>query len=113
MRKYYADFTHCKNIGTRFRFYVDIVIHLFVAIANTFFVGASLGGSRMTISHDSFLERALFINAVASSLKNDILSGSILLRATFSSASSKAGSDVSTPNNDVEIIRHFNIYAVF
>lgn len=52
----------------------------------------------MTISHDSFLERALFINSVASSCKNDILSGSMLLSTMFSLASSKAGKDVSTPD---------------
>lgn len=51
----------------------------------------------MTTSHDSFLERAPFINSIASSLRNDILPGSMLFRTIFSLASSKAGNDVSTP----------------
>lgn len=51
----------------------------------------------MTKSHDSFLERAAFINSIASSLRNDILSGSMLLRTIFSLASSRAGNDVSIP----------------
>lgn len=65
---------------------------------HTFLRGASLGGSKMTMSHDSFLERALFINLVASSLINDIFPGSTLLRAIFSLASARAGNDVSTPD---------------
>lgn len=52
----------------------------------------------MTISHDSFLERAPFINKVASSRKNEILPGSMLLSTIFSLASSKAGNDVSIPD---------------
>lgn len=51
----------------------------------------------MTTSHDSFLNKALFMNTVASSFKKDILAGSNLLRAIFSRASSKAGNDVSIP----------------
>lgn len=51
----------------------------------------------MTISHDSFLERAPFINSLASSFTNDIFSGSMLLRAIFSVASSIAPKDESTP----------------
>lgn len=65
---------------------------------STFFRGASFGGSKMTISHDSFLERAPFINSLASSLKNVILPGSMLLRTIFSLASSTAGNDESTPD---------------
>lgn len=57
----------------------------------------------MTTSHDSFLERAPFINSVASSLRNDILSGSMLFRTIFSFASSKAGNDVSTPKRILDI----------
>jgi len=78
---------------------------MFAVIIGTFFVGASLGGSMMTISQDSFLKRAPFINSVASSFKKDILPGSMLLSTTFSLASSKASSDVSIPNKDVGIIR--------
>lgn len=65
----------------------------------TFLRGASLGGSKITISHDSFLERASFMNSVASSLINDILPGSMLLRTTFSFANSTAGNDESIPEN--------------
>lgn len=57
----------------------------------------------MTTSHDSFLERAPFINSVASSLRNDILPGSMLFRTIFSFASSKAGNDVSTPKRILDI----------
>lgn len=53
----------------------------------------------MTISQDSFLDRASFMNAVASAFRNDILSGSMLLRITFSFASSRAGNDESIPEN--------------
>lgn len=63
----------------------------------TFLLGASFGGSKITISHDSFLARACLIYSVASSLKNVILSGSTLFKTIFSPASSTAGSDVSTP----------------
>lgn len=63
----------------------------------TFLLGASFGGSKITISHDSFLVRACLIYSVASSLKNVILSGSTLFKTIFSLASSTAGSDVSTP----------------
>lgn len=66
---------------------------------DTFFRGASLGGSKMTISQDSFLDRASFMNAVASAFRNDILSGSMLLRITFSFASSRAGNDESIPES--------------
>lgn len=65
---------------------------------STFFRGASLGGSKMTISHDSFLEIAPFINALASSFTNDNIPGSMLLRAIFSLASSIAPNDESTPD---------------
>lgn len=66
---------------------------------HTFFRGASFGGSRMTISQDSFLDRASFMNAVTSIFKNDIFSGSMLFRITFSFASSRAGNDESIPDN--------------
>lgn len=59
----------------------------------------------MTISQDSSLKRASFINSVASSFKKDILPGSMLLSTTLSVASSRAGNDVSTPNKIVNIIR--------
>jgi hypothetical protein len=39
-----------------------------------------------------------FMNSVASSMKMDILQGSMLLSTTFSLAGSRAGSDESTPN---------------
>jgi hypothetical protein len=42
---------------------------------------------------------------MASSLKNDILPGSRLLRTIFSLASSKAGIDVSTPVRKHEMTR--------
>lgn len=76
--------------------YVNL-LWIYVVVIYTFFRGASLGGSRITISHDSCLERELFINSVASSLRNDILSGFKLLSTTFSLANSKAGNEVSTP----------------
>jgi hypothetical protein len=38
------------------------------------------------------------MNSVASSIKMDILQGSMLLSTTFSLAGSRAGSDESTPN---------------
>lgn len=76
----------------------------------TFFLGASLGGSKMTKSHDSFLERALFMNWVTSSFKNDIFSGSNMLRATFSLASSSAGIDESTPEKTQEKINMSNTH---
>jgi hypothetical protein len=72
---------------------------------DTFFEGANLGGSIMTISQDSFLRRAPFMNSVASSFKKDILPGSMLLSTTFSLASSRAGSDESTPYKIVNITR--------
>lgn len=82
---------------------VSVELDLY-ACCNTFFFGANLGGSKITKSHDSFLERAPFINSVASSLKKDILPGSRLLRIIFSLASSRAGNDVSTPERKKKTI---------
>lgn len=59
----------------------------------------------MTISQDSSLRRAAFMNSVASSFKKDILSGSMLLSTTFSLASSRAGIDESTPNEIANMTR--------
>lgn len=67
-------------------------------ISITFFRGANLGGSNITISHDSFLETAAFMNSVASSRRKDILWESKPFNATFSLASSNAGEDESTPS---------------
>lgn len=65
----------------------------------------------MTISHDSFLERAPFINSVASSRENEILPGSKLLSTIFSLASSKAGNDVSIPDRITVSPKKYAVYA--
>lgn len=65
----------------------------------TFFRGANFGGSRITKSHSSFLEIAPFMNTVASSFKNEILSASSLFRRIFSLARSSADPDESMPEN--------------
>lgn len=72
---------------------------------STFLLGASFGGSRITISQDSPLAIAFFIKCVASSFTNDNTLGSRLLRTTFSWAISKEGEDESTPSRGKRNIR--------
>lgn len=76
----------------------------------TFLRGANFGGSRMTMSHVSFLEAAFFIKAVASCFRNDILPGSRLLSAIFWLASSKAGDDESTPVHQKAFMHSLDVF---